>query len=152
MEIKRIKILCVSIGLLILISCKLYEHKKRDKREEVEIDWQHTELRQRLYTFRQDTLSRRWYFWTDSSYRFHPDSGFIGQQGKLVMLESKVTTRLKSGLSSQASERNVQTELRSSRDKRSTWTIPNLWLITFIGATVLLLGWRFRKFFKTFLP
>ncbi|WP_433902820.1 hypothetical protein [Sphingobacterium puteale] len=143
MEIKRIKILCVSIGLLILISCKLYEHKKRDKREEVEIDWQHTELRQRLYTFRQDTLSRRWYFWTDSAFRFHPDSGLLAQSGILLGQESKrnidkqmqdLTTKNKQG---------KQKEVKHDQSINRMISVKYFWFVGF--AVVLLVLWKWSR-------
>jgi len=142
MEIKRIKILCVSIGLLILISCKLYEHKKRDKREEVEIDWQHTELRQRLYTFRQDTLSRRWYFWTDSAFRFHPDSGLLAQSGILLGQESKRNIDKQMQDLTTKSKQGKQKEVKQQRN--SNKLTPGAYFWPVCTVIVLLLIWRWK--------
>jgi hypothetical protein len=152
MEIKQSRMLCLLIGLYTLISCRLYQNRNREEQQSSSSDRMYMMQRQQQQQWNYDSLSRYSLFWSDSSFRFHPDSGLIGEQGQLVMLESNVNTGIKNGLSSQISESSVQTELKSSTEKRSTWAIPNLWLITLIGATILLLGWKFGKFFKTFLP
>ncbi len=141
----------IMASIYVLSSCKLYQSKNREEQQSSSSDRMYIMQRQQQQQWNYDSLSRYWLFWSDSSFRFHPDSGLTGQHGKLVMLESKINTHIKNGLSSHSSNRSVQTELKSSKDKRRSWAIPNLWLITLVGATVLLLGWKFRKFFKTFL-
>ena len=140
-------VVCSCLG-----SCKLYQSRDKESQWSKSDMLLHQKLVDLQYSLQHDSQSRYWLFWSDSSFRFHPETGLVGQQGQLVMLESKVNTGVKNGLSSMSSDRSTQTELKSSTDKRSTWAIPNLWLITLIGTTGLLLGWIFRKFFKTFLP
>ncbi len=142
MKIKRIKILCVSIGLPILISCKLYENKKHDKRKKTEMEWQNIELHQRQYNFRQDTLSRLWYFWTDRAFRFHPDSGLSAQSGILLGQESKrnidkqmqdLTTKNKQGK-----------QKETKQERNSNKLTPGAYFWPVCTLIVLLLIWRWK--------
>ncbi|ULT23568.1 hypothetical protein KUH03_31020 [Sphingobacterium sp. E70] len=93
MEIKQGRMLCLLFGLFALISCKIYGNKKRDKQQEKEVEWQHLEQHQRQYRFQQDTLSRLWYFWTDSAFRFHADSGLFAQSGSVLWQETGGSSR-----------------------------------------------------------
>ncbi|MEI2274326.1 hypothetical protein OHD16_19415 [Sphingobacterium sp. ML3W] len=146
------KCLLFVIACSYLGSCRLYQSRDKESWLSKSDMAQHHKQIELQYGVQHDSQSRYWLFWSDSNFRFHPDSGLIGQHGQLVMLESKVNTGVKNELSSQSSDRRFQTELKSSIDKRRSRAIPNLWLITLLGAIVLLFGWKFRKFFKTFLP
>ncbi|MDR0265374.1 MAG: hypothetical protein LBJ04_19315 [Sphingobacterium sp.] len=103
-----------------------------------------------LYRRLKDSQSRYWYFWTDGGFRFHPDSGLIGQGGQLAMLESKVKTSAKNELSTNSSDNRQQTKYKLRSDKRSAWQVPNLWLVGFVLAAVTI-AWKFRFFLKTLL-
>lgn len=142
MEIKWNRILFILIWLLTLISCKLYENKKRDKREKTEMEWQHEEQRQRQYSLRKDTLSHLWYFWTDSAFRFHPDSGLFAQSGILLGQESKgsidkqiqdLTTKNKQG---------KQKETKQQRNSNKLTLGAYFWPVCTV--IVLLLIWRWK--------
>ena len=77
-------------GLCILGSCTIFKHRTEENR--------HTSVKQSReqaldFSYRKkDSLSRIWYFWTDSAFRFHPDSGFMGRSGGLIARESMIST------------------------------------------------------------
>ncbi|WP_286862689.1 MULTISPECIES: hypothetical protein [Sphingobacterium] len=137
------------IGLMGLSSCKLYQNKSREELQsssaQVQKDW----LAQRWYGLRQDSLSRYWYFASDSGFHFHPDSGLTGQQGMLFMRESKSNASVINGVSMQASDMALQKGQKSTRDKRSSLSAPKFWLLSML-LLGLMIGWRFRKSFKAF--
>ncbi|WP_147420375.1 hypothetical protein [Sphingobacterium detergens] len=133
----------ILIGVFTLASCKIYENKKRDKREEFEMDWQHSEQRQRLYTFRQDTLSRLWYFWTDSAFRFHADSGLFAKAGNLIAQESG---RSRSKHMQDLAEKNEHGKQKDNKQERSINKMLSATYFWFVGfALVLLLLWRWTR-------
>lgn len=144
MEIKRTRILSILVGVFTLASCKIYENKKRDKREEFEMDWQHLQQRQRLYTFRQDTLSRLWYFWTDSAFRFHADSGLFAQSGTVFVQESEGRRSKQLQQRTQKNQQGKQVETRY--DKSSNRIIAHTYLWPLIVVLVLFLLWRWNRF------
>lgn len=137
-------------ALYVLGSCGLYRQKKSDKLQSSTKDWQNTVLTQHWYSLQRDSLSRSWYFWTDSSFRFHPDSGFNAFGGLLFVQESKTSNDLKNAASVEVSHRETQTTQKSITEKRKTITAMDLWIIISITIALLLI-WKFRKFFKTFL-
>jgi len=103
-----------------------------------------------LYRRLKDSQSRYWYFWTDGGFRFHPDSGLIGQGGQLAMLESKVKTSTKNELSTNSSDNLQQTQHKLSTEKSTAWAVPDLLLIGFFLAAIAIV-WKFRFFLKTLL-
>lgn len=127
----------------LLISCKLYENRKHDKQEETARAWQHLELRQRLYRFRQDTLSRIWYFWTDSAFRFHADSGLFAQSGTVIVQESKGRISKQLQELTQKNEQEKQQETRYEKIRNMVLSTKSLWAVGF--ALVLLLLWRWAR-------
>ncbi|WP_286776756.1 hypothetical protein [Sphingobacterium sp. UBA2074] len=77
-------------GLCILGSCTIFKHRTEENQytsakhhQEKEVDFSYR---------KNDSLSRFWYFWTDSAFRFHPDSGFMGRSGGLIVRESMTST------------------------------------------------------------
>ncbi len=144
MEIKPTCILSILIGLLTLTSCKIYENKQRDKQEEAELEWQNLEQRQRLYTFRQDTLSRSWYFWTDSTFRFHPDSGLFAQSGRLLGHESTGSRSRHLQDLTRKNEQGKQLETRHEKSRNTLLSTKYLWSVGFV--LILFLLWRRSRF------
>lgn len=144
MEIKGTAILIILIGLISLTSCKIYENKKRDKREEFEVNWQNSEQSQRLYNFRQDTLSRSWYFWTDSAFRFHPDSGLFAQSGSLLGQESTGSTSRHMQDFTRKNEQGKQKETRHEKSRNTVLSAKSLWTVGFV--LILFLLWRRSRF------
>lgn len=72
------------IILMCLSSCKLYQQKDKAELQSSRSGWQWNEFAQRWYILQRDSLSRSWYFWSDSSFRFHPDSGLAAEAGGTV--------------------------------------------------------------------
>jgi len=143
MEIKQGRMLCLLIGLFALVSCKLYENRKHDKREETARAWQHLELRQRRYTFRQDTLSRLWYFWTDSAFRFHADSGLSAQSGSVLWQETDGSSSKEMQDVDIKNEQGKQKDNKQERSINKMLSATYFWLVGF--ALVLLLLWRWGR-------
>jgi len=144
MEIKRTYILSIYIVLLTMTSCKIYENRKRDKQEKAELEWQSLEQRQWLYTFRQDTLSRRWYFWTDSTFRFHPDSGLFAQSGSLLGQESTGSKSRYMQDFTRKNEQGKQQETRNEKSRNTVLSAKSLWTVGFVLIPFLL--WRWSRF------
>lgn len=136
--------------LFSLSSCKLYQSRNKEYQQEEQMQSNYHQQVDVLFRGLKDSQSRYWFFWTDSSFRFHPDSGLVGQSGQLAMLESKVNASAKNQVSTKSSESFMQTQHKGSTDKRSAWAVPSLWLIGFVLAAVIVV-WKFRFFFKTFL-
>lgn len=133
----------IFIGLIPLTSCKIYENKKRDKREEFEVNWQNSEQRQRLYTFRQDTFSRLWYFWTDSAFRFHPDSGLIAQSGSLLGQESGGRINKHMEDMAEINEQGKQKETKHEWRIKKVLSAELFWSVSCV--LVLLVLWRWGR-------
>jgi hypothetical protein len=83
--------------LLVSGSCKIYESKYREEEQLTAMEWKKQEQARRWYTLQQDTLSRFWYFWTDSTFRFHPDSGLLAASGDLILQEAKKNSKVQAG-------------------------------------------------------
>lgn len=144
MEIKRTHIFSIPIVLLTMTSCKIYENKQRHKQEEAESEWQNLEQRQRLYTFRQDTLSRSWYFWTDTAFRFHADSGLFAQSGRLLGHESTGSTSRHLQDLTRKNEQGKQKETERERSSKKQPFAAKFWLVGVVLA--LLFVWRWSRF------
>lgn len=134
----------ILLGLLTMTSCKIYENKQYDKREEFEMDWQHLQQRQRQYTFRQDTISRLWYFWTDSAFRFHPDSGLFAQSGSLLGQVSAGSIRKQMHDRAWKNEQGKLKETSSVQSSHKLLAAEFLWLIG-VGVALLILWWWSRS-------
>jgi len=138
------------IVFLFLCSCKLYQSRKKEDQREERIRSNYNQQADFLHSTLKYSQSRYWLFWTDSNFRFHPDSGLIGHSGKLAMLESKVNTTTKNKLSTNSSDSFLQTKNKLSTDKRSAWVVPKFLLIGLVFVAIAIV-WKFRYFFKTLL-
>ncbi|WP_293938743.1 hypothetical protein [Sphingobacterium sp. UBA5996] len=68
--------------------CKVHEQRK-ESLQKIETNVGLTGTMDRMaYSLRQDSLSRVWFFTTDTAFRFHPDSGLMGHAGKLLSQEA----------------------------------------------------------------
>ncbi|RKF41956.1 hypothetical protein BCY89_00110 [Sphingobacterium siyangense] len=147
---KRTALLFLLSTLLMQVSCKLYQQQDREEQYLIKGLWKHNEQANLLYNLRRDSFSRYWYFSSDSSFRFHPDSGLIGKGGELLMQQSGVKTSLRNSISTTVNDTSLKTAQKSKSDRRSRLSIPQLWLIGFIA--VLLFGWwKLRWLVKRFL-
>lgn len=71
---------------------------------------------------KQDSLFRTWYVWTDSVFRFHPDSGLIGRAGGLIAQESSTSTTQKKQIAADVLTESVQSD--TERKYNQTRSIP----------------------------
>ncbi|MNJ92235.1 hypothetical protein D3C87_99020 [compost metagenome] len=131
-------------GLLsLLISCKIYENKKYQKQQETDKRRQYTEQLQRLYSDHQDTLSRLWYFWTDSAFRFYPDSGLSARSGGLVLHESAKRVRKQVLELAEKSEQEQQKQINHEKNSSQMLAVQQVWIIGL--ALLLFLLWRWNR-------
>ena len=150
METYMYKRLLFSIVFLLFCSCKLYQSERKEALREEQTQSKYKQQLDIWYSGQRDSQSRHWLFLTDSSFRFHPDSGLIGQKGQFAMLESQVKISNKQEASTNSSASRVKTLQQRSTEKWSAWVVPNLWLIGFF-LVIVAIAWKFRNFFKTFL-
>lgn len=131
-------------GLLsLLISCKIYENKKYQKQQETDKRRQYTEQLQRLYSDHQDTLSRLWYFWTDSAFRFYPDSGLSARSGGLVLHESAKRVRKQVLELAEKSEQEQQKQINHEKNGSQMLAVQQVWTIGL--ALLLFFLWRWYR-------
>jgi len=78
------------IVFLLFCSCKLYQSERKEALREEQTQSKYKQQLDIWYSGQRDSQSRHWLFLTDSSFRFHPDSGLIGQKGQFAMLESQL--------------------------------------------------------------
>ncbi|WP_418359741.1 hypothetical protein [Sphingobacterium detergens] len=71
---------------------------------------------------KQDSLFRTWYVWTDSGFRFHPDSGLIGRAGGLIAQESRKSTTQKNQFAADVAEESSRSDTESKY--KHTRSIP----------------------------
>ncbi|MDR6734491.1 hypothetical protein [Sphingobacterium sp. 2149] len=134
----------------LLYSCKLYQSELKEAQREEQTQSNYKQQLDIWYRGLSDSQSRYWLFWTDSSFRFHPDSGLIGQKGQLAMLESQVRISAKQEASTKSSASRIQMLKQQSTEKWSAWAALNLRIIGLL-LVAFALAWKFRNFFKTFL-
>lgn len=134
----------------LLYSCKLYQSERKEAQWQEQTQSNYKQQLDIWYSGLSDSQSRYWLFWTDSSFRFHPDSGLFGRNGQLAMLESNVITSESMEISTNSSNSHTQRLHEASSEKSNVWAAFNLWIIVFVLVAVLI-GWMFRNFFKTFL-
>lgn len=131
-------------GLLSLpVSCKIYESKKYQKQQETDTHRQYTEQLQRLYSDHQDTLSRVWYFWTDSAFRFYPDSGLSARSGGLLVHESAKRVRKQVLELTEKSEQENQKQINHEKNGSQMLAVQQVWIIGL--ALLLFLLWRWYR-------
>lgn len=90
-------------------------HTAKQKRSEE----QHTSIKRmngQVVDFsykKQDSLFRTWYVWTDSGFRFHPDSGLIGWAGGLIAQESRKSTTQKNQFAADVAKESSRSDTES---------------------------------------
>jgi len=133
----------------LLYSCKLYQSERKEALREEQTQSNYKQQLDIWYSGQRDSQSRYWYFWTDSSFRFHPDSGLVGRNGQLAMLESNAITSESMEISTNSSNSHTQRLHDTSTEKRNVWAALNLWLIGIVFVSLAIL-WKFRNYLKTF--
>ncbi|WP_153846068.1 hypothetical protein [Sphingobacterium paramultivorum] len=134
-------------GLCILGSCTIFKHRTEENQY---TSAKHHKEKEVNFSYRKnDSLSRLWYFWTDSAFRFHPDSGIMGRSGGMIVRES-----MKSDVQgSQSIHVAYRDDLQSSSERKSKTTrVAPFGVVIVIGFVLILLMVLFicRRKIRTF--
>jgi hypothetical protein len=147
--IERGKVMCKIINyrliytiiLMCLSSCKLYQQNDKAELQSSRSDWQWNEFAQQWYTLQRDSLSRSWYFWSDSSFSFHPDSGLAAEAGALWMQESKTRANTQHQKMVTATKSSIQNGYHIKQTKSSSLN-ANYWWFVLLLLIPLILQWN----------
>jgi len=133
-------------GICILGSCTIFKHRTEENQytsakhhKEKEVDFSYR---------KNDSLSRLWYFWTDSALRFHPDSGFMTRSGGLIVRESMTST-----VGENRSAHTVRKDdivSGSERKTKMTRLAPLGWVLAIGFVLVLVIFFICRRKIRTF--
>lgn len=137
--------LIFTIMLMCLSSCKLYQQKDKDELQSSHSEWQWNDFAQQWYTLQRDSLSRSWYFSSDSSFRFHPDSGLIAGAGALWIQESKTGTNTQHQNMIAATKSLAQNKHRIKQTKSSSLNTNYWWFVLLLLIPLILLWNKIKK-------
>ncbi|MDF2857581.1 MAG: hypothetical protein K0Q87_3432 [Neobacillus sp.] len=137
--------LIFTIILMCLSSCKLYQQKDKDELQSSRSEWQWNEFAQRWYTLQRDSLSRSWYFSSDSSFSFHPDNGLVAEAGALWIQESKARINAQHQNMIAASEVSAQNGRSIKQTKSSSLNVNYWWLVLLLLIPLILLWNKIKK-------
>lgn len=142
---KKRSLLLSLLLLLSLTSCRLFQHRSQEGQEAASSFSQYRQQRNLLYSTQWDSLSRYWYFWTDSSFRFHPDSGLYGKAGVLLLQESSLNGLGQQRQSVTTAGTVAQTKSSRKKETDSALGLGKWGLILLVLAVVYSL-WKSRLF------
>lgn len=144
---KIVNFLLFALSMTVVNACKVYQNRSRDEQQSFRADRLHLQHRQRQQEWQRDSVSRYWLFWSDSLFRFHPETGLSGTAGTVLMQESRQSTQMLNKIVDSRQELEAQSTQKSKREKSNWERLTTLW-----GAGLILLlifiGWHYRKFFK----
>lgn len=129
------------IELMCLSSCKLYQQNDKAELQSSHSEWQWNEFAQRWYMLQRDSLFRSWYFWSDSSFRFHPDSGLAAEKGVLWMQESKTRASTQHQNMTDVTKGLAQNSHHIKQTKSSSLN-ANYWWFALLLLIPLILHWN----------
>lgn len=133
------------IGLMCLSSCKLYQQKDKAELQSSRSEWQWNEFAQQWYMLQRDSLSRSWYFSSDSSFRFHPDSGLAAEAGALWIQESKARVNTQHQNKIAATKSLAQNGHRIKQTKSSFLNVNYWWFVLLLLIPIVLLWNKIKK-------
>lgn len=127
----------VLCAMMLLVSCKMFKETTNSEK--------HLATQYALFTLGSDSAFRTWYFDTDSTFRYHPDSGLLAYSGRLwgQDVRTSQTIRQKS-LDSNSSSRD-----KSQLRKRETPRVQLKYVALGVLLTAMLIAgvvYRRRKF------
>ncbi|WP_437918769.1 hypothetical protein [Sphingobacterium sp. LRF_L2] len=144
------KTITITLIILLLLSCRTYKEKVQQESRSNALTEESKTVQHTYQWMQKDSLNRRWFFWTDTSFTYHPDSGLRAASGHLWMEES--VTR-----SSDLQETVAESEklLKQEEDYESflsskTVRIRSWYLYIGIGLLLIVICtmlWRKLKFF-----
>ncbi|WP_448137056.1 hypothetical protein [Sphingobacterium siyangense] len=97
------------ISIFVVISCSVLQGKKQLEEKSTKIYSQYEQQNLQFHQKQQDRLSSYWYFSTDSTFWFHPDSGLWAKSGKIFAHLSNI----------KSAEENLQLQ-KTNRKEAST--------------------------------
>lgn len=137
--------LIFTIILMCLSSCKLYQQKDKAELQSSHSEWQWNDFAQQWYRLQRDSLSRSWYFSSDSSFRFHPDSGLAAEAGALWIQESKARVNTQHQSMIAATKGSAQNEHRIKQTKSSFLNANYWWFVLLLLIPIVLLWNKIKK-------
>lgn len=81
---------CLLVIIVVVISCSVFQGKKQLEEKSTKIYRQYEQQNLQFHQKQQDSLSSYWYFSTDSTFSFHPDSGLWARGGKIFAHQSNI--------------------------------------------------------------
>lgn len=132
----------VLLLLMVLAACRLFQHKSKSEQQSSMREQQKNTFAQWLYTQSRDSLTRSWYFWTDSGLRFHPDSGLSSQGGRLLLKESRASNSVQQQKTSVDSELSKENKDRVAQLENTTYKLPYQWGALLVLVLLFLYGIR----------
>ncbi|MDF2474892.1 MAG: hypothetical protein K0S24_375 [Sphingobacterium sp.] len=137
--------LIFTIVLMCLSSCKLYQQKDKEELQSSRSEWQWNEFAQQWYMLQGNSLSRSWYFSSDSSFRFHPDSGLAAEAGALWIQESKTRANAQYQNMIAATKSLAQNNHRIKQTKSSSLNTNYWWFVLLLLIPLILLWNKIKK-------
>lgn len=132
--------------LLSLSACRIFQPPGRESRvlkNQLEQQSRQLDLQ---YVMRRDSQSGYWLFWSDSTFRFHPDSGLTARSGKLLRHESQVSAHMQNKASTGVSKVSLQTTDAVKKEKGGWSWLSAKW---FVGLLLLaFVALRYRGFLR----
>lgn len=122
---KFISLWAMAYLILLLVSSCHTVRKKIERDEQSRFQYAQT-------AFISDSAVRYWYFYSDSAFSYHPDSGLHTPSGRLLGWEVNVNHKLEQYTLDSAS-RLQHDETEVTRDKRRIWSLGYTVFI-FLGA------------------
>lgn len=132
--------------LLSLSACRVFQSPGRESRVLKNQLEQHSKQLDLNYVMRRDSQAGYWLFWSDSTFRFHPDSGLTARSGKLLRHESRVSVHMQNKASTGVSKVSLQTADAVKKEKGGWIWLSAKW---FVGLLLLaFVALRYRGFLK----
>ncbi|MFU1855688.1 hypothetical protein ACK8HY_01595 [Sphingobacterium sp. NGMCC 1.201703] len=120
-------------------ACQIFQPRVRESRVlNNKIEQQSNQL-DLHFVMRRDSQSGYWLFWSDSTFRFHPDSGLVAKSGMLLNHQARVSTHVQNEASTAVNNINVQTLDTEKKEKRSLFSASSKWLLGLFLLMILVL-------------
>lgn len=125
--------------ILLLASCHTYQEKyRRERSRYIALDSSY-DFRYGYQSNQRDTFGRRWYFYTDSSFRYHADSGLHARSGWLRLYENGHSGMDKLNFVEQTmASRSTREQIRTKAHETQLNIRPLMWGLAAVLLIILL--------------
>ncbi|WP_437918083.1 hypothetical protein [Sphingobacterium sp. LRF_L2] len=82
------KTITITLIIILLFSCRTYKEKVQQESRSTTLTEESKTVQHRYQWLQQDSQNRQWYFWTDSTFTYHPDSGLRATSGFILVTET----------------------------------------------------------------